>query len=331
MMSHLCPHSSTEVISINISKFFNLDTVSRIKDTASIRLSDHSYLPKATDPRSDWVASVAVPAFVAVAQAGITVDDFATIGTGSGLDALAAIEILKASSIIITDIHDDVVAIAKENITSNVINPSTVTIFSAAGDLLDPIENESLKLDLIYENLPNIPLIQGDEIDDGQNSSTFVSSRKEVTPGFVDRFLIKLHYLALKQAHPLLRNGGRVLSSIGGRIPLQVIRQLGVEAGYESDILTFTWKQQSEPEEVIGGYANWEREGFGPFRFYPVQALSETFQSFSDVAAGLQSAEIERVLLPHELTASAALDAWKSGQSIGHTVAVLQSIKRFKE
>lgn len=320
--------SSTDAITIDTSNFFGLETVSRIKNPATIRLSDRSYLPKADDPRSDWVASVAVPAFLAVARAGIQVRDFATIGTGAGLDALAAIEILKANFIIITDIHDDVVKIAENNIKSNTTEGANIALFSGVGDLLDPIKDQDFKIDLIYENLPNIPLNQNDLIDAGQNSSTFIATRAEEIPEFVSRYLITLHHLALRQAHPILRNGGRILSSIGGRIPLDAIKRLGTEAGYDSEILTFTWKQQSEPEEVIRGYAAWEQEGFGPFRFYPVQALSDTFQSVSDVAAGAQSAEIERALQRHELTASAAMDAWKSGTPIGHTVAVLQSIKR---
>lgn len=319
---------SMNAITIDLSKFFGLEKVSRIKNPARIHLSDRSYLPKAGDPRSDWVASVAVPAFQAVARAGVQVHVFATIGTGAGLDALAAIEILRANFFIITDIHDDVVSTAMNNIKSNITNKSDVTIFSGAGDLLDPIKGEDFKLDLIYENLPNIPLNQGAVIDAGQNSSTFIETRTEEIPEFVGQYLVTRHHLALRQACPILRHGGRILSSIGGRIPLDAIKRLGTEAGYDSDILTFTWKQQSEPDEVMGGYATWEQEGFGPFRFYPVQALSETFQSYSDVAAGLQSTEIERALQRHELTATAAMDAWRAGTSIGHTVAVLQSIKR---
>ena len=35
-------------------------------------------------------------------------------------------------------------------------------------------------------------------------------------------------------------------------------------AGYNGRILTVWWKEQSEPESVIGGYAENEKQGLGP-------------------------------------------------------------------
>lgn len=110
---------------------------------------------------------------------------------------------------------------------------------------------------------------------------------------------------------------------------MEVIERLGEECGYLSEILTFTWKKQSESEEVIGGYAKWEQEGFGPFRFYPAQILEDTFESIEDVAAGAQARAIEHALSRHEMTAWEALEAMKSGVQVGHTVAVLDSVKRY--
>jgi hypothetical protein len=39
---------------------------------------------------------------------------------------------------------------------------------------------------------------------------------------------------------------------------------MAVEAGYSTKILTYTWKIQSEPEEVIGGYKKNQEDGLGP-------------------------------------------------------------------
>lgn len=271
--------NSSNIVNIDTSSFFGLAVTARIRRNAHIYLSEQSYLPKIDNPRSDWVASVAVPAFLALSQSGVTVNDFCTIGTGAGLDALAAIEIFGARNVIVTDLHDQVVQLARKNIVANTLPEHKITVFSGAGDLLDPIQGEHLQIDLLYENLPNIPLFRHDDILTGQNSSTFISDRKEHIPHFVENYLIALHYLALKQSYALLRPQGRVLSSIGGRIPLDAIVRLGRETGYTSEILTYTWKVQSEPEEVIGGYAQWEQGGRGPFHFYPASVLAETFGS----------------------------------------------------
>ncbi|KAJ6547072.1 hypothetical protein B0H19DRAFT_1075025 [Mycena capillaripes] len=55
-------------------------------------LTTVAYLPKVHDPRKDWVASVAVPAFLAH-RAEKKVQAFCSIGTGAGLDVIAAAEI----------------------------------------------------------------------------------------------------------------------------------------------------------------------------------------------------------------------------------------------
>lgn len=133
-------------ISIDTAAFFSLNNTLRIREQADIRLSDRSYLPKANDPRSDWVASVTVPAFLALAQTGIEVQDFCTIGTGAGLDALAAIEILNARNIIITDLHDDVVSLARENIIQNTKQNHRVTVFAGIGDLLSPLRQHKYRI-----------------------------------------------------------------------------------------------------------------------------------------------------------------------------------------
>ena len=40
--------------------------------------------------------------------------------------------------------------------------------------------------------------------------------------------------------------------------------ELADAAGYSGRILTLWWKAQSEPESVIGGYAEHEEKGLGP-------------------------------------------------------------------
>lgn len=320
--------SAAEDIHLDMAHFFNLRHTSRIRRAATIGLAAHSYVPKVDDPRSDWVASVAVPAFVALAQTGVQVQRFGTIGTGAGLDALAAIEILGASQVFVTDLHEDVVELARQNITANTLATHALTVYAAAGDLLEPLRAQAARLELLYENLPNIPLRTADDLAQGTTSSTFIADREEACPEFVRRYLITLHYLALLQAQPLLQAGGRVLSSIGGRIPLSIILQLGQACGYDSEILILTWKQQSEPEEVLEGYAQWAAQSYGPFHFYPVAVLAETFGSMAAVAAGAQALEVEQALRPHAMGAQEALAAWHEGVAIGHTVAVLESIKR---
>jgi hypothetical protein len=58
-----------------------------------------------------------------------------------------------------------------------------------------------------------------------------------------------------------------VLSSIGGRVALQELLDMADKAGYSGRILSLSWKEQSEPESVIGGYAESEKKGGRPVCF----------------------------------------------------------------
>lgn len=117
-------------------------------------------------------------------------------------------------------------------------------------------------------NLPNIPLLDDDhDLKDGQTSSTYVGNRSaDKVPRSISVALLDLHYVCLVQAKNfnLLSSAGTILSSIGGRVPIQTLLELADVAGYSGRILTIWWKEQSEPESVIGGYAEHEKKGLGP-------------------------------------------------------------------
>ena len=101
----------------------------------------------------------------------------------------------------------------------------------------------------------------------GQTSSTYVGDRAaDNIPEFVSAALLDLHYVCLIQAKNLgiLSCSGALLSSMGGRVPLEVMFKMAAAAGYVGRVLSLSWKKQSEPEAVIGGYAEHEKQGLGP-------------------------------------------------------------------
>jgi hypothetical protein len=57
-----------------------------------------------------------------------------------------------------------------------------------------------------------------------------------------------------------------VLSTIGGRVPCDTILRLAEAAGFNGRIISLSWKIQSEPNEVINGYAEAEEKGLGSVR-----------------------------------------------------------------
>jgi methylase of polypeptide subunit release factors len=314
-------------IEVPARSYLNLKRTTRIKESLSIVLSRHSYLPRIDDLQSDWVAHVAVPAFKLFrSQRGDSpIESFCSIGTGSGLDVIAAIEILGAWRIGLTDVHEDVVATAVDNITRNHSSPRPLAIEAGYGDLFSPLRPYNARYDLIYENLPNVPLPDASESLYDRKSSTHLAPRTEEIPALVKSQMLDLHYLALLQARDFMLQGSAMLSIIGGRVPLGALQSLGTLAGYSSSSLAYTWKVQADPEEIIRDHAQKQREGFGPFYFYRADALQKTFSSVDFSRSGKDAIEIERSLLNERLDAINAYEVLKQGEKIGHTVAVLKS------
>lgn len=54
---------------------------------------------------------------------------------------------------------------------------------------------------------------------------------------------------------------------MGGRVATETMLNLAEAAGYVGRVVSLSWKEQSEPENVIGGYAEFEKNGLGPVSF----------------------------------------------------------------
>ena len=313
-------------IIVDVNKYLALnDATKHIKDYLSIEVADHAYLPKTEDIKSDWVAYIAAPAFKLIREKlGHDVDSFVSIGTGSGIDVLTGIELLGAKRVGFTDLQRSVVAAAAQNVRNN-LKSNNIEFEFGDGDLLQPLQNGKRNYDVIYENLPNVPLANNTKIEDKRNSGHYLEKRIEPIPEFVHEQMLDLHYLALKQARDYLSQNGAVYSTLGGRVPLSAFIKLGELAGLRSEIFTYSWKVQAEPEDVISGYAAQEKAGLGPFRFYRADDLQKAFANVSVKDSGSRAFEIEESLDSAKLSATAAYEAFKKGEVIGHTVAVLKS------
>ena len=314
-------------ILVDVKKYLALEEAPKhVQDYLSVAVTDHAYLPKTEDVTSDWVAYIATPAFKLIREnLGHDVEAFASIGTGSGIDVLTGIELLGAKRVGFTDLQKSVVNAAAENIKKNLKNADSVKLEFGAGDLLQPLENSERRYDVIYENLPNVPLTDNTKIEDKRNSGHYLEKRVEAIPEFVHEQMLDLHYLALKQARDYLADKGAVYSTLGGRVPLSAFIKLGELAGLSSEIFTYSWKVQAEPEDVISGYAAQEKAGLGPFRFYRASDLQKAFADISVKESGKNAFEIEKSLESSKLTAKEAYEAFQKGEVIGHTVAVLKS------
>lgn len=320
---------STE-LRVDAARYLSTPAPRRVRRELVLEVSAHCFRPHVEDLASDWVAHVAVPAFRLLRRerGGGAITSFCSIGTGAGLDALAAIELLGATRVSLTDVHLDVVAAAVENVRRNVVRGQGVVIEAATGDLLEPLRGFGSRYDVIYENLPNVRAGSAEEVAADRASSTHLVPRAERVPPEVKRHMLDLHFLALRQARDFLAPGGAVVSMLGARVPLEAFLRMGDAAGLSSSFLTYTWKVQAEGESVIRDLARRQRQGLGPFHFYRAEALRRRFAAVDLATSGARALEIERSLAPERLDAELAWEAYQAGEAIGHTAVALRSVCR---
>ena len=224
----------------------------------------------------------------------------------------------------LTDLHADVVQAATINVYNHLVDTKATKLIAGRGELSVPLNFSGRKFDIVYENLPNIPLPENGDINDGMASSSF--ARGVPNEGAAGQFLLGLHAQFLKDSASFLSQEGRVLSSIGGRIPLEAILTMAKEAGCESSILSYTWKIQSEAPEVVSGYAEWEANGKGPFHFFRHEDVERAFEKQPSSAIAAQNAfEIEQELAKSKITATEALKLLDKNVRLAHTAVVIES------
>jgi methylase of polypeptide subunit release factors len=315
-----------QLFEVEAARYLSAEKVLRIKDRLSVKVTEHCFLPHVDDLQSDWVSYILSPALKLLRKRnGGDFESFCSIGTGSGLDVLTGIEILGAKRAGLTDVHEDVVLTAAENVRSNLKNPGSVTIEAGYGDLLEPLRKFKPRYDVIYENLPNVPAIDTAGATEDRKSSTHVPPRKESIPASIKKQMLDLHYLAFVQAKDFLSENGSIISTLGGRVPLEVFIELGRSAGFASSVLTYSWKVQAVAEDVIRDHAKLQKEGFGPFFFYHADTLEKHFAGVDIESSGERAFDIEKSLIPHRLDAATAYEEFSKGKRIGHTAVVLKS------
>jgi hypothetical protein len=310
-MTTLEYETTATVLDIPTAPYLELSRPERIADNLEIRLTGHSYLPQPDNRARDWVASVTVPALRLIRLKEGPLDSFLSIGTGTGVDVLAAVELLGVTRVGITDVHDDVVESARQNIERNLRPGVALRVDSGAGDLTTPLVGRSLRYDLVYENLPNVALPKAE--------------LGEAVPDFVRRSLLELHFRALVKSRDFLTRRGSVIATIGSRFPLHFFELLGERAGYTSHFLSYSWKVQTDPEADLRRYAEQQQQGLGPFRFYRADVLRRVFAGVDIATSGKLAHDIEHELEAHRLDAVEAFVAHRLGDEIGHTVAVVRS------
>lgn len=294
-------------------------------------VNEHTYRPN-RNAADDW-SNFAARAFCTLMEnQSQQVRTYFSMGCGTGLDAIAAHQIFGCNHLIIADVHPEVIAFARENILLNCERLTLSDIKRYQSDLFSNIPDESLKADLIYENLPNLVHQQPDAdiLSQGHTSATYLHQpRTEDIPKVFRDNLLELHYAFLLSAKKFLSRNGFVVCSIGARVGWNVIAQMFTSLGYDPELLVFDLKVQEEAEDVVQGYAKAEGVGMQTsFRFYPMEETSALLNTlaYRNIVSGFAAhrEEVEVALEQLRLNAVTAKDRLAKNQKVGHMVYVVK-------
>lgn len=268
--------------------------------------------------RDHWL-SYAFRGFQILNQKGVQVNHFVSIGTGSGIDAIGALEIFRPQTVTVTDLAPAILSRAKENIIRYQQNGgSQARINFGLGSLCEPLGDEPA--DLIYTNLPNLPVppeLKNKLMENGVSAAYFDPDTVSGIPNKFSQPLLSLQYAFLLQAKKYLSNNGRVLLNLGVRMPVKTVEELFTAAGYSMEAPTYGVKLQTRAAQSIGSYAAFEKEGI-VFTYYPYVAAIEVFNRDKP-----QSLEIMFSLLePFKLSAVQAIERAEAGEQIGYPAAL---------
>lgn len=240
----------------------------RAAKPAVITLNEHTYLPDG-ELTEGWFPNIARAFLALVSSRRQPVESYGSIGIGPGLDAILAAEILGARKMVLADIHEDVATLARQNVVRNCASVKEEDVFALGSDVCEALLAQGLQVEILYENLPNLPTVELD-ISDGVMSASFFQQRAELGPSSVySRFRLSMHRRFLEQARSCITQAGAVICSIGGRVPFDLVRSMFTECGFKPQVLNFEMVRQFEADGVLPGYAQVEESEGIQFRYYP--------------------------------------------------------------
>lgn len=256
---------------------------------------------------------------------------FCTIGTGPGIDAIGAHYIFGPRMITLTDISCEAMLVALGNAYDNIParrGSRRTSVGGMQSNLFQHMGHPALRgggFDVIYGNIPNIPA-KDLQINGTMAGATYVN-KADITgaPALLDQYLLAHQWHFLRQATTRLADNGSVVMALGGRVPYPVIEELFTSAGYELEGLYSKMKRQTQPEEVIAGYAEAEKEGV-TFTFYDLEKLEADPECPLDLEGNAEAVEQTR-FAKYAVSAKEALALHRAGKPVGHLVFILRGQK----
>ncbi len=311
-------------------------------------MSDYSYDLNPEDPESNWLY-VALQGFRKLKpmldREGKAVDTFATLGSGHALDAVGGYKVFNPKNVVMTDINAGTEWWLTSNFLRHIREPvwggengedivalnyvdKQVRTYSLIGNLCEPLRERGLVADVMYANLPNIPEPDTAKVHDGMNSATFIDEDAiAAAPQKYHAYHLGLQHTLLQNARDSLSDQGSLLVNLGGRVPVELVRDMFHENGYGYEELFNHFKVQTEPEEVLTGYSVQGEQRYGvEFDYYRYDEAKRLLGERKPQDLSVE--QLKELMSSVRVSATEGLERHHQGERLGHIVQLVRGVKQ---
>lgn len=261
------------------------------------------------------------------------VESIGIVGIGSGVEGIAALHIFhdQIRHLVISDVDEGILQGAVKNLAA-ILQSNHVQLTAVVGSFCESIKTHGIELDLVHANIPNLPASDSEDLSKGAEKGTFLpaSLYEEYAPPekFVS-WALGAQFAYLSSAKEVVREGGTIITELGGRVPLQLVRELFKEVGLDFQEVVTGFKEQTEALIDFTGYHQLETQHGVEFEFYLCKesfALLEQ-RGIKNPTSEVSAEEIKSILEPYKVSAGKALECYRDGIAVGHTVHLFRGVK----
>jgi hypothetical protein len=265
---------------------------------------------------------------------GKTIQHLGIVGIGSGVEGILAAQVFSPElrELVISDVDNEVLQGAVQNIKSAAQGiPMQVT--PVRGSFAEPMMELPSKVDILFGNIPNLPATGNEDLSLGPEKGTFLAESLYAgyqPPQKYIQWALGAQYAYIQSSRKALVPGGSVVTELGGRVPLPIIKDLFTENGFNIQEVLVGFKEQTEALMDFGGYYRFEKEYGVEFDFYLYKESLALMQErgLSNPVRGLGGEEFKLLLSPYKVTAGQAIELYNRGIAVGHMVHIFRGIKQ---
>src|SRR3989338_936062 len=257
--------------------------------------------------------------------------DIGIVGICSGVEGIAVLLIMKnTKKLIITDVDADILKGTVYNL-KHAVPQSPIIFIPLVGSFCEPIEEKNYLVDFVHANIPNLPATGEEDLTKGAEKGTFLKPdlyQKYNPPLKFTQWALGAQYAYLQSAKKILRKDASVITELGGRVPISIVKDLFKECGLTFSEVIVGFKEQTEALIDFIGYSAFEKEYDVSFEFYKYEEGKSILKknNIENPTVKISGEKIKKLLEPCKVSAQEALKLHKRGVAVGHTVHLFRGV-----